>query len=489
MRTGLAAKRRRLKQAVAEIRRLQLSILFLERNGFVEVLSSGWQRGRQEDVLSLTPKYSWSHYTWEAGGSPAHPKRCPAGAWFTVSLPAGLWIIPSHYALRHGDDCVPHAPAVRHDSNASTWDGTLHKTIAPTTMPVTSWGSTTRAQRTYAPNALVEWQLWGAESREGGAWILLGDHRGDTGLHAAWGEAVWEVRCQDEQGVAAKARRKLVKFMVVMTGPTANGGHGLFCSGFDVFGQTGLEREKRPPPQAPHGLRYKFDNELYVCDGAAIIPNECHVLGTNDDQCPMTFVSHPELPHGLVVDPRNGTISGRLVLAELGAWTTKVRQGQRLSFTVTCSNCVGKATTRVSLTIIAAPRHFGYKHTDVTYEIGDAHMAFSKELMAAAQDQGWRRPRFLPVDLPRDVESNGIREECDLGSCFSWPDDIPLPTRGGVPVLWSGPLSWPRFELVAGLPEGLALDARTARCVPSRSGMRCCARFWFDAVDRVCGFV
>eukprot|EP00961_Rhodomonas_salina_P071348 958360-Rhodomonas_salina.1 len=498
LRSGIAAKRRRIKDAEVAIERLRKCIFFLERTGFVQVQSSGWQRARQEDVLSLVPKYSWSveqeqlhlgmgRFAWCAPLSaharaeqclgltrqmvlPDHPQELPAGAWFKVKLPTGLWIVPSHYALRHGDDGVPAAPAVRHDSNASMWDGTKQKTIAPAGVvgpdpPMTSWGSTTRAQREFCGTALLDWQLWGREDGESAAWVLLRDHKGDTALHSPFGEAVWRVdesKVSVEDGKGKVQKKKMVEFLVIMTGPTSNGGHGLFCSGFDVFGQVGEEKEKQPPPQAPSGFKYKYDNELYLCDCKPIVPNECVIFGTNDEHCPMTFSSEPPLPNGLVLDPRTGTISGSLELETLGDWQVKVLSGARVTFTVTCTNAVGAAKTKVTWTMITAPRFFGYRHSNATYEVGDPNMAFSTELLAEAESQGWTRPPFLPVNLPRETPTNTIKDECDVGSRFTWPANIPLPTVGGVPVAWEGRLSWPKYELASELPLGLVLDEKTA---------------------------
>ena len=222
-----------------ELRRLELNRDLIAEHGFVKVTSSGWQRGVEHDVLSATPKYSWSDYCWEAESSSAHPRALPAGAWFQIQLPQGLGIIPSHYALRHGDDGCSTAPALRHDSNCSLFSipGMPAQGVGN---PATSWGSNTRAKKRFNGTALLNWQLWASNAGSDSGWTLLRDHVNDRALHAAFQFAVWPLPWQE--------RREFSIFRVIMTGPCSSGAHALMCSGFELYGQVG--HEVPPPPKA-----------------------------------------------------------------------------------------------------------------------------------------------------------------------------------------------------------------------------------------------
>ena len=85
--------------------------------------------------------------------------------------------MPTHYALRHGDDGQSTAPGLRHDSNCSLFSLPDH---APQGMgtPPTSWGVTTRAKRAFNGTALFNWQLWASSTgaEDGSEWTLLRDH-------------------------------------------------------------------------------------------------------------------------------------------------------------------------------------------------------------------------------------------------------------------------------------------------------------------------
>ena len=220
-----------------EMRRLMANRDFIAIHGFVKITSSGWQRGTVEDVLSWSPTYSWSDYRWEAK-SMAHPEGMPAGAWFQVELPADVEIMPTHYALRHGDDGQSTAPGLRHDANCSLFS--LDKE-APQGVgdPATTWGCTTRAKRPFNGTALLNWQLWASASGNDD-WVMLRDHVNDSSLHGAFQSHVWPLRWTEGQCFRF--------FRVIMTGPCSNGAHSLMCSGFELYGQVGKEI---PPPPAP----------------------------------------------------------------------------------------------------------------------------------------------------------------------------------------------------------------------------------------------
>ena len=227
-----------------ERRRLQANRDFIAQYGFVKVTSSPWQRGTAIDVLSWQPKYCWSDYCWSPRSSLAHPEGLPAGAWFQIELPEGFQVMPTHYALRHGDDGQSTAPGLRHDSNCSLFSLPDH---APQGMgtPPTSWGVTTRAKRAFNGTALFNWQLWASSTgaEDGSEWTLLRDHIDDRSLHGAFEIHLWPLTW-----IGGKYFRF---FRVIMTGPCSNGAHALMCSGFELYGQVGKQEPPPPKPKPP----------------------------------------------------------------------------------------------------------------------------------------------------------------------------------------------------------------------------------------------
>ena len=295
------------RSASAELKRLRASRKQIARNGIVKVTSSGWQMGEAHDVLSQSPRHSWSSPCWHER-SPDHPLGEAAGAWFEVELPAELDLFPTHYSLRHGDDGCWAAPGVRHDSNFSrtalaseTLQG--HEVACASR---TSWGSTTRAKNPFRGTAMLNWQLWARADSDSREWTLLSKHVNDESLHGAFQTYVWPLRPVSDGGAHAPAASYRI-FRVIMTGPCSLGSHALMCSGFELYGQVGKETPPPPEPTPPENLTYQFPYELYITDGRAITPNRCTLAaGTDDEGCPMRFAAFPALPPGLNIDHRCG---------------------------------------------------------------------------------------------------------------------------------------------------------------------------------------
>jgi len=433
------------QQDRAKLLRLDAIRAFVSEHGYVNITSCGWQRGRQEDVLSLAATYSWSKYTWSPRSSDSHPLGLPAGAWFQVELPRGAEVCPSFYWLRHGDDGSLDAPGIRADSDCGRWeeDGRVPPSGG---LPASSWGYTTCAKDKFRGSALTSWELWA--SLDGKKWKLLSEHADDKSLHGAWQHRLWKVENSGEE--------KFRFFRVIMTGPSNNGGYSLFCSGFEVFGRIGEEEEEKPPPCPPMNLSYMYPQEVHVVNGYPIVENPCSLVsGTNDSACPISFAIWPDLPQGLQLDEATGTISGTLRKEELDEdWLSIVLTAKPMSFRVTASNLVGRAETAIRMLFLLPPEQLQYHHTDVTYEVGQEHLAFSAELIAQHVARGWQAPEFGPVDLPRTVSSNSA--DFALGSSFVWTDSIAVFTRRGKPVSLTG--SWPMFDVSPPLPPGLHID-------------------------------
>jgi len=346
----------------AELERLEANRNFIAEYGVVTVTSSGWQQGEEWDVLSYSPTFSWSDYYWEEESSPHHPQRRPAGPWFQIELPEGLSLMPTHYALRHGDDGCYTTPGLRHDANCSMFSV---PGMAPPGLgqPPTSWGCTTRAKRAFAGTALLHWQLWARRSSQPrDKWVLLKDHIDDRSLHGAFQAHVWAVPW--EEG------REFRIFRVIMTGPSSNGAHALMCSGFELFGKVGTEAPPPPKPEPPRNLAYQFPFELYIVDGRAITPNMCSLeSGTNTDGCKIVYICDP-LPPGLICDRDTGTISGAVDWANLTEeFRSPVLRGAKMTFHVTAKNSVGKASTKVCMVLLRAPEQLELRHSHVTYEV------------------------------------------------------------------------------------------------------------------------
>jgi hypothetical protein len=362
LRGALERLKQRAQLNAAELERLEANHLFIAEHGVVQVSSAGWQQGSEWDVLSGRPTYSWSEYCWEEGSSLDHPEGLPAGPWFQIQLPEGLSVMPTHYALRHGDDGSFTAPGLRHDSNCSHFS-IPHATPQGVGQPPTSWGCTTRAKKPLAGTALLNWQLWAKRSsRATDKWVLLKDHIDDRSLHGAFQSHVWSLPWQEG--------REFRIFKVIMTGPSSNGGHSLMCSGFELFGKVGTQAPPPPEPEPPMNLRYRFPFELYVLDGRAITPNTCSLeSGTNQEGCRIVYICD-ELPVGLTCDRDTGTISGVIDWAKLSDdFRASALRASKLTFHITAKNAVGKAKTKVSMMLLRAPEQVELRHTQVTYEV------------------------------------------------------------------------------------------------------------------------
>jgi len=385
---GLDETRKKCEAEEARASELDKSMQEIISAGFVNVTTSGWQRGREIDIVGLLPTHSWSRYTFHTDGCEAadaapplaegahlkggHPEGKPSGSWFQVDLPSAMRLYPSHYALRHGDD-ASQLHGVRHDS-----DCVLTSTCAGED-PKTSWGGTTRARGDFTGAALTNWELWGYAVEDAplkAGWVPLSRHVGDTSLHGPWATAVWPVEARG---------RQISSFRVVMTGPTLNGGHSLFCSGFDVFGQVGEPEKVKPLPKPPRGIQYLYTFELYTC-GVPIEPNRCVVeSGTNDADYPMVFTVSPALPAGLIMDAKDGEISGSVDYDKLELMQRlDVDRGKVVSYQIMVDNGIGQDVCQIKIVIMRPPVAFKYEHTDVTYQSNEAKMAFSKEIIDAA---------------------------------------------------------------------------------------------------------
>eukprot|EP00960_Hanusia_phi_P047147 758247-Hanusia_phi.AAC.3 len=113
-------------------------------------------------------------------------------SWFSVELPAGVWLRPTHYLLRHG-------------YNTSS-------------------------------NAMSHWVLEG--SVDGETWETLRRHEEDKSLHERFAVKVWAVGKLERAAGVGRAEEKIFRwFRVMMTGRNNSGSLQLRCSGFELFGE------------------------------------------------------------------------------------------------------------------------------------------------------------------------------------------------------------------------------------------------------------
>jgi PKD repeat protein len=103
----------------------------------------------------------------------------------------------------------------------------------------------------------------------------------------------------------------------------------------------------------PSNLSYKHNPVTYVTT-AAITPDTAVVTGTVD-----SFTVSPALPAGLSLAKTTGIISGTPTTAKAAA-----------AYTVTAKNAAGTTTVSLSITVIAPPSGFSYKHNPATYVVG-----------------------------------------------------------------------------------------------------------------------
>jgi hypothetical protein len=109
--------------------------------------------------------------------------------------------------------------------------------------------------------------------------------------------------------------------------------------------------------------------------------------------------------------------------------------------------------------LLRPPQDLVLRHSQVTYQVAQSKIAFSKELLEAAAAKGWRPLDFGPIDLARTEESNGPEPTFDAGSRFMWAASAEAPTVAGVAADIAG--RWPLFSVTPELPKGLSLNRIT----------------------------
>ena len=208
-------------------------------------------------------------------------------------------------------------------------------------------------------------------------------------------------------------------------------------------------------------LEYEYPYELYIVDGKAIPLNTCRLeVGTNSESCRISYGVLPALPAGLSICRSTGTISGALVWEQLSEEEQeKTIKATPMAFQVIAKNPIGRTKAVVRMLLLRPPQDLVLRHSQVTYQVAQSKIAFSKELLEAAAAKGWRPLDFGPIDLARTEESNGPEPTFDAGSRFVWAASAEAPTVAGVAADIAG--RWPLFSVTPELPKGLSLNRIT----------------------------
>eukprot|EP00961_Rhodomonas_salina_P182589 2464930-Rhodomonas_salina.5 len=145
----------------------------------------------------------------------------------------------------------------------------------------------------------------------------------------------------------------------------------------------------------PDDLRYLSSIAIYRV-GTSILPNRvASVIGAH-----LEFSVHPPLPHGLLLNSRDGEISG----------TPLTPFGPAL-FTVVAENPMGATATDIAIDIIAAPVKMAYETPDMTCCSGQA--IAENRVMLVEHAVSSVEYDALPA-LPKGIEVRCSAMHCDV---------------------------------------------------------------------------